>query len=412
MSAEGVEAAAGPPAAPLAVLGGTVLDPLTGQGRRADLLLAGGRVARLVGPGELDLADGVTGLDATGLLVAPGLLDLQVNGAAGIDVTATPELLWHVAAALPRHGVTSFLPTLVTSGEETRRRALDTLRAGRPDGVPAGARPLGLHIEGPMLSPERSGAHDRDLLRLPDHRMVAGWSAAAGVAMVTLAPELPGALEVIRQLTARRVVVSIGHTAATLAQVDAAVAAGARAVTHLYNAMPGLGHREPGPVGAVLGGDTLVAGVIVDGHHVHQRTVAATWRAIGPERFWAVSDTTAALDQPPGQSILGGKAVRISGGVVRLADDSGTLAGSAAGLDDCVRLLARFTGAAPAVALASATAVPAGLVGRADLGRLRVGGPADVALFTPSLHTVATIIAGAVVHHRDAAAEPLTAGGS
>ena len=396
---------AGP--SPLAVLGGSVVDPAAGTARRADLLLADGRVAQLAQAGELDRAYGVAGLDATGLLVSPGLLDLQVNGAAGVDVTADPELIWQVAAALPRHGVTSFLPTVVTSGEQTRRRALEALRAGRPADVPAGARPLGLHLEGPMLAPQRCGAHDRTLLRRPDHRLVAGWSAAAGVSMVTLAPELPGALDVIRELTARKVVVSLGHTAATLAQMDAAAAAGARAVTHLYNAMPGLGHREPGPVGAVLGGDALLAGVIVDGHHVHGHTVAATWRAIGPERFWAVSDTTAALDQPPGPGILGGRAVRIrDDGTVRLADDEDTLAGSAAGLDDCIRLLARFTGAPPALALAAATTVPARLLGRPELGTLRVGAAADVALFTPALKTVATIAGGVVVHHRDGAGPP------
>jgi N-acetylglucosamine-6-phosphate deacetylase len=383
--------------APLAVLGGSVLDPATGTARRADLLLAGGRVTRLTEPGEL----GVGGLDATGLLVAPGLIDLQVNGAAGVDLTATPERLWEVAAALPRHGVTSFLPTVVTTGPGTRRRALETLAAGRPADVRPGADPLGLHIEGPMLAPGRCGAHDPALLRLPGEALIAGWSAAAGVAMVTLAPELPGALDVIRTLTARGVVVSLGHTAATLAQMEAAVAAGARAVTHLYNAMPGLGHREPGPVGAVLGGDTLVAGGIVDGHHIHPRTVAATWRAIGPERFWAVSDTTAALDQPPGRGRLGGKTVLIGDGTVRLADAPDTLAGSAVGLDDCVRLLARFTGAPPALALAAATAVPARLVGRPDLGTLRVGAVADIALFTPGLETVATIAGGVLRYHRD-----------
>lgn len=331
--------------------------------------------------------------DATGLLLAPGLLDLQVNGAAGVDVTAEPERLWEVAAALPRHGVTSFVPTLVTTDAQTRERALATLAAGRPDGVPAGAVPLGLHFEGPMLSPERAGAHDRALLRPPSPELVAGWSAEAGLLLVTIAPELPGALEVIRLLVDRGVLVSLGHTAATLAQIEAGTAAGARLLTHLYNAMPQLGHREPGPVGAALGGDDLIAGVIVDGLHVHPRTVTATWRALGPRRFLAVSDTTSALDQPDGPAWLGGAEVTIGGGAVRLRDGS-TLAGSAVGLDDCLRLLAQFTGQEPARVLAAATTVPADLIGRADLGRLRPGAAADVVLLTPQLRTVGTVIAG------------------
>jgi N-acetylglucosamine-6-phosphate deacetylase len=383
----------GPPA--LIIIGGTLLDPDTGRAEAADLLLVEGRVALVAGPGDLpERPDGpVEKFDATGLLVAPGLIDLQVNGAAGIDITAEPERLWEVAAALPRHGVTSFVPTLVTTDPRTRQRALAALAAGRPDDVPAGAVPLGLHFEGPMLSPERAGAHDPELLRPPSPELVDGWSAEAGLLMVTIAPELPGALEVIRLLVDRGVLVSLGHTAATLEQIEAATAAGARSLTHLYNAMPELGHREPGPVGAALGGDDLVAGVIVDGLHVHPWTVVATWRALGPRRFLAVSDTTSALDQPDGRAWLGGSEVLIGDGAVRLADGS-TLAGSAVGLDDCLRLLAEFTGLEPSRVLAAATTVPADLIGRPELGRLRPGTAADVVLLTPDLRTVGTVIAG------------------
>jgi N-acetylglucosamine-6-phosphate deacetylase len=406
---------AAPPVLPPPVLitGGSVLDPRTGRSTPADLLLTDGRVSAVAAPGELaeptdelGLPDGtVERLDATGLLVAPGLIDLQVNGAAGVDITAEPERLWEVAAALPRHGITAFLPTLVTTDERTRSRALAALAAGRPVGVPAGARPLGLHFEGPMLSPERSGAHEKSLLREPSAELIAGWSAAAGVQMVTMAPELPGAIEVIRQLAERGVLVSIGHTAADLDQVRAATAAGARSVTHLFNAMPGLDHREPGPVGAVLGMDGLVAGVIVDGLHVHPVTVVAAYRALGASRFLAVSDTTAALDQPDGPSRLGGRPVLIRDGAVRLVDDGG-LAGSAVGLDHCLRLLARFTGLTPAEVLTAATLVPADLIGRPDLGRLEPGAVADVVLLTEQLQPMATIVGGRVLHDWHASPAP------
>jgi N-acetylglucosamine-6-phosphate deacetylase len=401
----------------LVITGGTVLDPGTGRSEPADLLLSGGRVIAVAAPNQLSEHSersehgqrsehsqhselgSVQRIDATGLLVAPGLIDLQVNGAAGVDVTAEPDRLWEVAAALPRHGVTSFLPTVVTTDERTRDRALSALAAGRPAGVPIGATPLGLHFEGPMLSPQRSGAHDRSLLRVPSAELIAGWSAEAGLLMVTLAPELPGALEVIRELVARGVLVSVGHTAADLAQVQAATEAGARAVTHLFNAMPGLDHREPGPVGAVLGTGKLVAGVIVDGLHVHPVTVAAAYRALGPHRFLSVSDTTSALDQPDGPSRLGGRPVMIQDGAVRLTDNGG-LAGSAVGLDHCLRLLARFADLGPIETIRSATTVPADLLDRPDLGRLEPGVVADVALFSERLEPVATIVGGRLRHNR------------
>jgi N-acetylglucosamine-6-phosphate deacetylase len=391
----------------LLITGGLLLDPETGRSEPGDLLLSGGRVRAVAATGALATPAGeqVERIDATGLLVAPGLIDLQVNGAAGVDVTAEPDRLWEVAAALPRHGVTSFLPTVVTTDPRTRDRALATLAAGRPDDVPLGATPLGLHFEGPMLSPKRSGAHDKSLLREPSAELIAGWSAEAGLAMVTIAPELPGAIEVIRELVARGVLVSVGHTAADLAQVQAATAVGARSVTHLFNAMPGLDHREPGPVGAVLGADDLVAGVIVDGLHVHPVTVAATYRALGPHRFLAVSDTTSALDQPDGPSRLGGRAVVIGDGAVRLTDDGG-LAGSAVGLDHCLRLLAQYAGLTPVEALRSATTVPADLLRRPDLGRLQPGSVADVVLLNEELHPMATIVGGRLLHDWHTAPTP------
>lgn len=423
-------------AAVSAVLGGTLIDPLTGWSGPGDLRLGDGRVlattlgrdtgrgepfapapasrsdpvSRSGGPREQEGLEGLEGLegrsiDATGLLVAPGLIDLQVNGAAGIDLTAEPERLWEVAAALPRHGITSFLPTLVTTDPATRERALAALAAGRPAGVPAGARPLGLHFEGPMLSPQRSGAHDRSLLRAPSPQLVAGWSADAGVLMVTMAPELPGGVEVIRALVERGVTVSLGHTAADLATIRGAVAAGARALTHLFNAMPGLDHREPGPVGAALGGTDLVAGVIVDGLHVHPAAVVAAHRALGRDRFLAVSDTTAALDQPDGPAWLGSRRVEIRDGAVRLVDGGG-LAGSAVGLDRCLQLLARFTGLPPVEVLAAATAVPAALLRRPELGRWEAGAAADVVLLSPELVPVATVVEGRLLHDRRAAPGP------
>ena len=153
-------------------------------------------------------------MDVTDCIVAPGYIDLQVNGAAGIDLTSEPERLWDVAAALPWFGVTSFLPTIITSPSEVVGRALAVLAAGPPEGW-SGARPVGLHLEGPMISRERVGAHSASHVVAPSVGVIAGWSPEAGVAMVTLAPELPGALAVTAELVERGVVVAAGHSDAT-----------------------------------------------------------------------------------------------------------------------------------------------------------------------------------------------------
>jgi N-acetylglucosamine-6-phosphate deacetylase len=290
----------------------------------------------------------------------PGLVDLQVNGAAGHDLTSDPDRLWDVAAALAAYGVVAFLPTVVTSEPSVPGRALEVLAAGPPAGW-SGATPLGLHLEGPMLARDRKGAHPEEWLREPSLDLVDGWSREAGVAMVTLAPELPGALEVIATLVARGVVVSVGHTAATTLEVAAAVEAGASCVTHLGNAMPAMSAREPGPVGAALGSGDLVAGVIVDGHHLDPVFVRAAWAALGPGRFLSVSDTTTALGLPDGPARLGHRDVVVADGTVRLPD--GTLAGSAASLRDCVQLLVEQTGCSVDDAVATATTTPLKLLG-------------------------------------------------
>jgi N-acetylglucosamine-6-phosphate deacetylase len=315
---------------------------------------------------------------------APGLVDLQVNGAHGIDLTAEPWRLWEVAAVLPAYGVTSFLPTVITSAPEMRAAALEALAAGRPPEVPRGAVPLGLHFEGPMIAPSRRGAHPETWLRPPSLELVDGWSREAGVLMATIAPELPGALEVIEALVGRGVVVSIGHTAA--ADVSAAIAAGASCFTHLFNAMPPLLHRVPGPVGAALDG-SLVAGILVDGHHLDPAVVRLAWRLLGPSRFLSVSDTTAALGLS-GAATLGDQEVTVEEGAVRLAD--GTLAGSAASLLDCLRELVRVTGCGVDEALATATTTPARLMG--------IDRPDDRVLLGPSLDVVATVVGGEVVY--------------
>jgi N-acetylglucosamine-6-phosphate deacetylase len=367
---------------PLLLLGGTVLDTRRRTINRADVLLVDGRVDA-IGP-HLTSPTGADTYDARDLLIAPGLVDAQVNGAVGVDLTLQPERIAEVAAALPRHGVTSFVPTVISSPSGTVDRLLDAsapARLGALNWPTGAARILGVHAEGPFLAMSRLGAHPSVHLREPDTQLITGWSRQIGVLAVTLAPELPGASELIVELTGRNIGVWLGHTQASYDQVRAAIAAGARAATHLHNAMPGMSHREPGLVGAVLGDGDLIAGVIVDGHHVHPATVRATWRALGCERFMLISDTTAALDLPDGPTNLGGQAVILTNGVVRLAEHPATLAGSAVGLEQCVRNLVKMTRCPIEEALVAASLTPATLLGIDDIGHLDIGARADVTLW-------------------------------
>jgi N-acetylglucosamine-6-phosphate deacetylase len=286
-----------------------------------------------------------------------GLVDLQVNGAGGVDLTSEPERLWEVGETLRDHDVTAWLPTIITSDPEAVGRAIGTLSAGPPTGF-TGARPLGLHLEGPFLAPSRRGAHPPAWLRDPE--VVHGWTRAAGVAMVTIAPELPGAIEVVEHLVASGVVVSIGHTDATAADVRRAVDAGASAATHLFNAMSIGTARDPGAAIAALDAG-LVCGVIVDGHHVAPEMVRIAWRLLGPERFLSVSDATAALGLPDGRTRLGDHEVVLRDGAVRL--DDGTLAGSASPLHRNLSVLSHITGCSPDEARETATRTPSTLVG-------------------------------------------------
>jgi N-acetylglucosamine-6-phosphate deacetylase len=343
-------------------------------------------------------------LDAGGLLVVPGFVDLQCNGAVGVDITTEPERLWDVAAALPRWGVTAWLPTVVTSPAAIRARALAALRSGPPQG-PAGGRPfaapLGLHFEGPFLAPDRRGAHPAEHLQSPDPALVTdeGWSRHAGVALVTLAPELPRALDVLGDLVAAGVVVSAGHSSASAEQATVAIDAGVTAVTHLFNAMGPLHHRDPGLAGVALTDERVRVGAIADGLHLHPAAVALAARALG-ERLCLVTDAVAALGMPAGRVPLGMLEAFATDNGVRLAD--GTLAGSDLSLDRAVRNLMAFAGVSLPAAVAAVTASPAALLGLDDRGVIGPGAVGDLALLDPTGEVVATVIGGRVAFDRRA----------
>lgn len=287
------------------------------------------------------------------------LIDLQVNGAGGHDLTSDPESLWAVGTVLRGFGVDAYLPTLVSPSWAIVARARAAWTAGAPAGY-AGATPLGWHVEGPFISPRRAGAHDPATLQTPDAGVVADWAPGSGIRMVTLAPELPGALAVVEALVANGVVVSAGHSDATFDQAATGFDAGIRCVTHLFNAMAPLDHRKPGLAGAALADDRVTIGIIPDGLHVHPAVVATVLRAVGRERLAIVSDAIAALGMPPGTYRLADRDVACDGVSARLV--GGGLAGSVISLDQAVRNLAAFAGVPLADAALAATAVPARLL--------------------------------------------------
>ena len=370
--------------------GARVVEPGVGVGPPTDVRLEGGRIAAL-GAGA---GDGAHDIELDGLWLSPGLIDIQVNGAAGHDTTDDPSSIWSVGEAIAATGVTSFLPTIVTAPEGRIDEAIQVVAAGPPAGY-RGATVLGLHLEGPFLSPKRFGAHDPAFLRAPDVAFVAGWSRDSGVAIVTIAPELPGASDLIRELADRGVVVSIGHSNAKLDEARVGIDAGARYATHLFNAMPPLNHRDPGIAAAVLADDRVTVGMIPDTIHVDPTVLDLAYRIAGPDRFSIVTDAMGALGMPYGTFQLAGREVTVDETGCRLAD--GLLAGSNLRLDVGVQNLAAATGRGVEAAVAAATTVPARLLGIAGRGRITPGARADLTIVTPDFGAAGTIVDGRLV---------------
>lgn len=342
------------------------------------------------GPGErcdVTLPDGV---------LVPGLVDLQVNGAFGVDLAAAGPGDWaQVCRRLPETGVTAFAPTFVSAPVPDLAAALARVAAVHA-APPPGARVLGAHLEGPFLADSRRGAHNPGHLCDPTPADVEALLAAAPpgtLGVLTLAPERTHGLDAVRRLVGAGVLVSIGHSDATGAEVAAAADAGARAVTHLFNAQRPLHHREPGVTGRALVDDRLSLGLVVDLHHVAADVVRLAFAAAG-DRIVLVTDAVAAAGMPPGRYELGGQPVVVAAGRAPVRED-GTIAGSGLRLDEAVRTSVGL-GVGLAVAVDAATRRPARLLGRPDLGRVEPGAAADLVWLGPDLRTRRTWVAGAV----------------
>jgi N-acetylglucosamine-6-phosphate deacetylase len=358
---------------------------------QVDLVSVSGRIITrdAVVAGEVICHEGViveirpaTGSAVADQWVCPGFIDLQINGSHGIDLVTQPRRMGELSRWLPAEGTTAFLPTVITSSPATRSGALEHLSAASMTTVPGRghAHALGVHLEGPLLSPVRVGAHPPEHLASVTQGVAEQWTRERGVAMVTLAPEIDGAIELIRALVASGIVVSLGHTNATAAEFQGGIEAGARYVTHLFNAMRPFSHRDPGPIGAVLADGSITAGLICDGIHVDPVAIKMAWRSMGPERITLVTDAVAA---------------RGTGAFPRgVRTASGVLAGSALFLDQALRLLIEITGADLIDAVRTVTTTPAAILGVEDRGEIRVGARADLTVLDAQHRVRRTYVGG------------------
>jgi N-acetylglucosamine-6-phosphate deacetylase len=344
--------------------------------------------------GRVALRDGrviATGVQPPGerYIAAPGLIDLQVNGFGGVDfLSASVDDLLMVSRGLLAYGVTAFQPTLISTPERQLLRALETI--GEASQLSGGARILPAHLEGPFLSAKWPGAHDIRHLRTPDNALLDRLLDAGPVGYTTIAPELPGGIDLVTQLRDRQITVAIGHTDATFTEASAAFEAGARALTHVFNAHRPLMAREPGPAGAALLRDDVFVEVIADGVHLADGVIMLVDRC-ARERVILVTDSIVAAGMGDGSFQFGPLEVTLANGRATLPD--GRLAGSVATLDACLRHLVALS-IPPEQALRAVTSRPAELIGRDDLGHLRPGDRADLVVFDERFIPVSTYLDG------------------
>jgi len=334
-------------------------------------------------------------------IIAPGLIDIHIHGAAGRDVMkGDSESLATIERFLAKHAVTSYLPTTITAPVDSTLAALESLAnaieaaAKRQEGGELRARPRGIHIEGPFLSHTRRGVHPTENLLPPTLKMFERfWEAARGhIRVMTIAPELPGAPEVIADAARRGVCVSLGHSDADLKAARAGIAAGARHATHTFNAMRPLRHRDPGILGAVLTDSNLSADIIADGLHVDPAIVQLFLQAKGQDRAVFITDSTAATGMPDGIYKIGTLEMEVKRGVCLAR---GTLAGSTLTLDQAIRNVMQFVRCGLEQTLRPATLNPARVAGLAGKGILEVGVEADLVVWSPEGEVRNTIIRGA-----------------
>ena len=386
----------------IAITASTLFTPLE-RIEQPLLLMDDGSIVEVTSRAAREVPTNIRLVDFADGILAPGFIDLHIHGGAGHDVMeAGAGALPPVERLLVSHGVSSYFPTTVTAPLDATLSTLTQLadaieaaeRSPQPQNGELRARPLGIHLEGPFISHKRRGVHPPENLLAPSPAAFDRfWQAARGhIRVLTIAPELPGALEVIKLASSRGVCVSLGHSNADLDAARAGFAAGARHATHTFNAMRPLDHRDPGILGEVLTDSRLSAEIIADGIHVDPVIVQLFLKAKGPEAAVLITDATAATGMPDGRYRLGSLEVEVKDGRCMVGD---SLAGSVLTMDRAVRNVMQFAqwDLQPAVRLA--TLNPARVAGVKSGGTLQAGAPADLVVLSPSGEVRKTIIRGA-----------------
>jgi N-acetylglucosamine-6-phosphate deacetylase len=353
----------------------------------------GGRIVRIEG----SLVDEAAVRELKRPIVLPGFIDLHVHGGLGRDIMEGGDAALEVARCHARHGTTALLATTMTAPFEDLQRAFEGVRSLCEQGAPGASRVLGVHLEGPYINPGRLGAQP-DFARPVSLQELSVLNAVAPVRLVTLAPELPGHLEALQALVQQGIRVQLGHSLASYEQTVDALSHGAAGFTHLFNAMTGLHHREPGMAGAALAHATH-AEIIPDLLHVHPGAIRAALRAI--PRLYCVTDSTAASGMPDGDYSLGRHKVTKCMGGVRLPD--GTLAGSTLTMDEALRNLVEAVGLGLADASRRVSSFAAGYLGLSDRGLLQQGAWADMVMLDRDLTLTGVFLEGVPLEHPDAA---------
>lgn len=373
---------------------------------RGALVIDGGVIAE-VRPTPIDRSSGVDWHDLSGHIVVPGFIDVHVHGIEGADTLAAATAVSDMARRLPKYGVTGFCPTTVACTPGALRGVLDAVRLVRQAQIPSEASVLGAHLESNFINPEYRGAQPVECLRLPSRdRLDAPGGAFAGqdildeianarddVAIVTVAPELDGVLDLVGTLVDDGHIVSLGHSGATYAQGLEGIDRGARHATHLFNRMPPFSHRAPGLVGAVIDSPSVRAEIVCDGYHVHSVVARTVIAALGAERTMAITDGTAGSGLPIGSVVpLGTHTITVTPDACFLPD--GTLAGSRLTMDGAFKRLVAQWGLSLVAAARLCASTPAAQLGLADRGRLEKGLRADLAVLDHDLRPISTLIRG------------------
>jgi N-acetylglucosamine-6-phosphate deacetylase len=383
----------------IAIDAGIVVTPLRkfAPGR---LIIEGASIAKVGTAESINIPADAVRVDASDMLISPGFIEPHIHGGGGVDVMeGTYEALNVLSRTLSRHGTTSFLATTVSSPPDVLSSAIEKIGVHIGKSFD-GAQPLGIHLEGPFISPEKRGTHKASNVSVPNAALFQDWIRVSNnsIRLVTIAPELAGGEELLRIAKNSQIFVAMGHSNAKFQEARTAVDEGVNYAVHTFNAMRPFSHRDPGIVGEVLSDDRVFAEIIADGVHVDRSVIRLFARAKGKRKFLLVSDAVSAMDMPDGRYALGNDAVNVAGGVCR--DLEGRLAGSTLTQEVALRNFTEWTGWSFEDALFGLTLNPAQALGLSRKGILEPGADADVVLMDHSFRIMKTFVKGKLVFDR------------